>query len=563
MRHSLRQALFRVQYTYPNALEQQRATGLLWMNWALFGINILWLMGVIALFLRDSSAVEPQLWILSLFSIPLYIAIIFLIQRGAYVIAAWIMVAILSSIVGSQVPSLSSSSVSLLAMPIILAGLLLDTRSLLVTALLISLNVVRLSYLQSQQTESIAVIPAQSAPLSTAVVLISLMIITAFLYFFNNSTQRLARTSLNIIQQMRAIVGFQIGIETESDNAIYGRALRLITNQLGYSFAQIYTFDDYQRLNQQVRVSVQSANAIVTEDVRLDPQSNIIACADRRSPVITTRQSPAAARSHLLPGSVYSIAVPIVEDRRILAILDVQSEDDFDAQPDQIGALEALANQLARLIIHNRRIQSLQSDLQDQISIVSRLRARMVTLLESEQSNVNKAWLDYFQQQIGGVRGYDMRMGQEGMILANDLPETLRSALADGEVIFEETDEGRILSIPIIFRGQILGAMSFTIADGQPITERHMDMARNIANRLAIALENKRLFEQSQTQALREAKANEAARELLTSTDVQTVVGIAAEHFNAALGAIQTRIYIGQSDDSLTQDKQPEQEATA
>jgi hypothetical protein len=57
-------------------------------------------------------------------------------------------------------------------------------------------------------------------------------------------------------------------------------------------------------------------------------------------------------------------------------------------------------------------------------------------------------------------------------------------------------------------------------------------------------LENKRLFEQSRAQALRESKANQVGNLLLSSTDIETVLNLAAQNFNEALGAVQTKIHL-------------------
>ena len=76
----------------------------------------------------------------------------------------------------------------------------------------------------------------------------------------------------------------------------------------------------------------------------------------------------------------------------------------------------------------------------------------------------------------------------------------------------------------------------------RPITRRQIEIMRNVIQRLALALDNKRLFEQSQSQAQRESKANEIASLLLSSTDMDTVLRLAATNFNDALGAIQTHI---------------------
>jgi GAF domain-containing protein len=76
------------------------------------------------------------------------------------------------------------------------------------------------------------------------------------------------------------------------------------------------------------------------------------------------------------------------------------------------------------------------------------------------------------------------------------------------------------------------------------ITEKDLDVAQQIAQRLAIALENKRLFEQSRSQAFRERKAGEIAGLLIGATDVESVLSLAADSFNEALGAVSTRIHL-------------------
>ncbi|MBC7870636.1 MAG: hypothetical protein H7Y09_07330 [Chitinophagaceae bacterium] len=86
--------------------------------------------------------------------------------------------------------------------------------------------------------------------------------------------------------------------------------------------------------------------------------------------------------------------------------------------------------------------------------------------------------------------------------------------------------------------------MAFTLPPGQQIGERQVEMAQNVADRLALALENKRLFEQSQSQAIRERKANEASGLLISATDVETAIKLAAESFNKALGAVNTHIHL-------------------
>ncbi len=130
------------------------------------------------------------------------------------------------------------------------------------------------------------------------------------------------------------------------------------------------------------------------------------------------------------------------------------------------------------------------------------------------------------------------------LIPADDLPDTLHNTLASSTLQVETVNDERIINVPIVFRDQTLGAMSFAIPKDQELSERQVEMARIVAERLALALENTRLFEQSQAQALRERKASEINSVLIGATDVRSVLSLAAENFNEALGAIHTRIYI-------------------
>jgi GAF domain-containing protein len=67
-------------------------------------------------------------------------------------------------------------------------------------------------------------------------------------------------------------------------------------------------------------------------------------------------------------------------------------------------------------------------------------------------------------------------------------------------------------------------------------------LARVIAQRLALALDNIRLYEQAQSIADRERIANQVAARLQAKTDIDALVDAAAQSFQQALGATRTTI---------------------
>ena len=82
-----------------------------------------------------------------------------------------------------------------------------------------------------------------------------------------------------------------------------------------------------------------------------------------------------------------------------------------------------------------------------------------------------------------------------------------------------------------------------------------MDTLRIVTSRLAVALESNRLFEQTQAQAQRERKASEIGSLLLSVTDIDAVLNLAAENFNEALGAVHTRVVLDPG--IVTEEAQP------
>jgi GAF domain-containing protein len=276
---------------------------------------------------------------------------------------------------------------------------------------------------------------------------------------------------------------------------------------------------------------------------RLARHNAISQAVQTNQPVIVSLHDAAQQREHLLPSIVSGVAVPLIHGEQVLGVLDAQSADQQRIPPSSVRLLTLLADQIASALAQSRTLLSLKTDLQTQQTTAERLQEQLLTYQQRSQRGLENAWIRYLQMRGKAALGFDLT-DDHIIKAASDLPETMRSALKTGEVQVEKADDGQIINVPITFRDQTLGAMSFTVAKDQEISERQLEMARIVSNRLALALENTRLFEQSQAQVQRERKASELGNVLLGSTDVAAILELAAESFNEALGAVQTRIYV-------------------
>ena len=130
--------------------------------------------------------------------------------------------------------------------------------------------------------------------------------------------------------------------------------------------------------------------------------------------------------------------------------------------------------------------------------------------------------------------------------------EALALTVDDGQPRLEQRDDASILCVPIRLRNQTLGAVEFRRSGSTGWTSAALELAQVVAERLALSLENARLFEQAQTTAQREQLVGQITSQLQTTTDLQSLLTLAAARFQDALGASHTRVRLGPP----TEDKQ-------
>jgi GAF domain-containing protein len=272
--------------------------------------------------------------------------------------------------------------------------------------------------------------------------------------------------------------------------------------------------------------------------------ANALADAARsKVPVIVSSADTLVRRGHFLPSTNYGVAIPIIVQDQIVGVLDVQSNQSPFSET-RIMVLRILVNQLSAILMDVRQIRALRESLDAQQLVNENLRTQLQEYKQYERQVVGTVWDQYFTSRGKQAVGFDWQKGSD-IVPAYDLPAELAAALQSGSpAVSTNANQQQVIQVPIQLRGELLGAMTFTLPEGGSVTDRQIEIAQNVTNRLTLALENKRLFEQSQSQAVRERKANEIASLLIGATDVTSVLELAAERFNEALGAVNTRISI-------------------
>lgn len=229
-------------------------------------------------------------------------------------------------------------------------------------------------------------------------------------------------------------------------------------------------------------------------------------------------------RNEFLPETRAELAIPLRVGERVIGALDVQSQIRDAFEEDQINVLQTMADQIA-VAIQNALLY------EESIRRFGALEAR-------NRESTRRAWQEFI---------HDQRMGaivkDAGFPSALNTSDLIQAAVTAGEPqIGAVTTHNTIpIAVPIMLRGQALGTVAWEIP-AQSLSEEKLDLAQELANRLALSLDNARLFQESQCATERERLVNSIAAKLTAQTTINDILQTAVREVGQALRAPQVSI---------------------
>jgi GAF domain-containing protein len=106
-----------------------------------------------------------------------------------------------------------------------------------------------------------------------------------------------------------------------------------------------------------------------------------------------------------------------------------------------------------------------------------------------------------------------------------------------------------VMAVPIAVRGETIGVIHVQDqGESRLWSEDEITVVNSIANQVAVALENARLFENTVRRAEREKKVLQITAKIRSTNDPEEMMRIAVSELQQALNATRTQIYIRQED---------------
>jgi GAF domain-containing protein len=307
------------------------------------------------------------------------------------------------------------------------------------------------------------------------------------------------RAGLEVAQAVNAI---------RDPDQLVAEVVNRISDRFGYYYAAIFLLDETGE-RAVLREATGEAGRLLKENRHSLPvggQSMVgTAIAGQRARIaLDTESETVRFANPLLPYTRSEIAVPLIVGQRVLGALDVQSTSPNAFGQAEIDTLQGMANQVALAFDNARLFQESQKNLAD---------------LEAVQRQyISSAWLP-----MAGRSDLQFRMGDE-----------------------DSSPDSAHIDVPLSLRDQIIGEINLESAKDWTAEQRNLVEA--IATQAALALENARLVEATQSTAQREHLLAEITTKVWSSATLDGILRTAVSELGTALGAEHATIELRMED---------------
>jgi GAF domain-containing protein len=219
----------------------------------------------------------------------------------------------------------------------------------------------------------------------------------------------------------------------------------------------------------------------------------------------TRSQTALTFENPLLPYTRSQIALPLTIGERVIGALEMHSTKENVFLQQDADTYQSMSNQIAITLENSRLFTEAQQSLSE--------------MSATQQQYLQGVWLS----------------------LAAD--QKLEHALGDSSLTGRQEIE-----IPLTLRDQIIGQINMSSVDEW--TSEQKSLIEAIATQAALALENARLVEESQSIAMRERLANEVTSKIWASTTIDSILQTTVRELGRALEAAEVNIEVLMGDNN-------------
>jgi GAF domain-containing protein len=232
-----------------------------------------------------------------------------------------------------------------------------------------------------------------------------------------------------------------------------------------------------------------------------------------------------------LPATRSEMALPLRIAEKVIGALDVQSTEPSAVTNEDIASLSILADQVSIAIENARLYESTRKSLEQTEA--------------SYRQYVLNEWTRFAREEkLSGFQYVDGNSAPLEVPL--DLGESAKT-VNDGNIHQSEAGtngEPAQLAVPVKLRGETIGILHISTQKKPRWADDDIDIAEAVADRIALAIENARLFQSSTNRAARERIVSDISSRISGNIHVKNILQMAAQELSQALNGSDVLIQL-------------------
>ncbi len=354
--------------------------------------------------------------------------------------------------------------------------------------------------------------------------------------------------------------------------ALLETTVNLIRDRFEYYHVSVFIVEPGSEIAE-LRESTGEAGRLLKErkhQLAIGSKSLVGTATSRLQPVIVqdVTANPNYYANPLLPDTRAEAVLPMLSGEQVIGAVDVQSTTAGAFKESEISILSTIVGQLA-VAIQNARLYAETQARLGEIATLNELSRAFSSTLDLDKvyqivrervpavmntRDITLALYDEAQNQITFAfaieRGQPLQLeprapvGLTGHIVRNKQPVLLQGTLDEVNRqtavlggIFTEDDSLSYFGVPLLAGRQVVGAMAVESYERlNAFDENHQRLFTTIADQLAVAIQNARLYAETQAHLAEIATLNELSRAFSSTLDLEQVYRLVRERLASVLG---------------------------
>ncbi len=322
--------------------------------------------------------------------------------------------------------------------------------------------------------------------------------------------------------EMRSVIAFARQLADIQDmQGLLSSAVSMISQRFGRYAVSLYLLDETGHMANLRATTSAPGQELLKDGFRVSVgDQSLVGRAAQRGRLLIASARPVASEATMQGGAAVTpnaqIALPLVVRGKVIGVLEMLRKEPAAISQSESEIFQLLADQLAASI--------------DNARLVAEARTAMGELQSLTAKGTQAAWHQF-------LKNSNLRYQ---FTPASGVKPAPPGAGADGP---------DSLSIPIVLRGQEIGAIHVQQKSGNRWSGVERELLDKVAAQVALAVENARLLEETRQRATQEQIVSEVSARFSRSLDVDALLQAAAREFAALPEVAEATVLLGSAEE--------------